>query len=200
MGTKEIKKKIAYYNRMMKLVWPIWLVLLILIVFVLPIDSLTTSILFLVLSALFLYFIWGFGKEVKKYQEMLKKGDTWGEDEQKCQQKKREGYEKVYDRLVKKYGKEDKRIKLNHKRYGGVVDLILVFNQAKHILIDGLDYEWQDIIGETVEYNEISNEYTVNVRVKGFGRDWIRLKTGNDKEKAEKIKSLIEEIVKENTH
>lgn len=201
MEKEEIKKKIAHYSKMMDLAWAIQTVLLILIVVILSLDHLTSGILVVVIQCLFLYFTWGIRKETKKYQKMLEKGDTSAEDEQRRQQKMRENYEKVYDRLVEKYGKEDKRIELNHKQhYGGVVDFILVFNQAKHILIDGLDYEWGDVMGETVEYNEINNEYFVNVQVKGFGRDTVRLEAGNDKEKAEKIKNLIEEIVKENAH
>ncbi|MCE2616359.1 MAG: hypothetical protein ACTTJK_10425 [Phocaeicola sp.] len=198
MKTEEIKKKIVRYKWMMKLAWPVWLVLFILITFALPTNYQTTNILLIVITALFLYLSWGFGKEIKKYQAMLEKGNTSEEDEQRHQQTIREDYEKAYSRIVEKYGKEDERIELNNKRYGGIVDLILVFNQAKHILIDGLDYEWRDVLGETVEYDEINNEYTVNVQVKGFGRDTIRLETGNDKKKTKEIKDLIEEIVKVN--
>lgn len=197
MKTEEIKKKIVYYKWMMKLAWPVWLVVFIL-TFALPINHQITNILLIIITVLFLYLSWGFGKEIKKYQTMLEKGNTSEEDEQRHQQKIREDYEKVYSRLVEKYGKEDERIELNSQRYGGIVDLILVFNQTKHILIDGLDYEWRDVLGETVEYDETNNEYTVNVQVKGFGRDTIRLEIGSDKKKTNDIKDLIEEIVKAN--
>lgn len=146
-------------------------------------------------SLLFFFFGWGFAMEAKRKKRLSKGNTASAEVEEKRRKAMREYEEKAYERFVKKYGKEDQRIDLNRKRYGGMVDTILVFKKPRHILIDGLDYEWRDILDVNTETDKFDREYTVTVKVKGFDRSFIRLEVGTEREKAEKIRKLIQEIV-----